>query len=96
MRSQIDRYTAGLAENFSICVHPQRNGASDREALAFACEEALETHVISIVSSGKDPEEIHAVKVIGAEEIQDPVSVDRIGAEFKASSFVACVHYDSK
>ena len=96
VRKQIHGDTAGFAEHFAVCVHPQRRAAPDRKALSLIREEPVEFQVVSIVSGRKDPEEIHAVEVSGAAHVQKAVTVYGIGTEFEPAAFVAGVHDNGK
>ena len=92
MRKNIDRDLTRLAQDFSVGVHPERNGAADRETPASVGEQAFKAQMISVIRSREDPEEVHAAEVICAEKIQKAVAVDRIGAEFEAASLITGVH----
>lgn len=92
MRKQVDRYLGGLAHDFSVCVHPEGNGALDRDTPSLIGKEPLEAQVVPVVSSGKDAEEIHTVEVACSEEVEDSVAARGIGTELKPASLVACIH----
>ena len=52
--------------------------------------------MLTVIGGGEDPEEVHAVEVIGAEKIQFAVRTHSVRAEFESAAFVAGVHDNGK
>ena len=92
MRKHIDCDLTGFAYDFSVCMHPERNGAPYRNALSLIREESLEAKMIAVVCSWEDPEKVHAVKVSGSKEAEYAVVVNCVGTELKTSALIASVH----
>ena len=62
------------------------------ETSAAVGEQAFKAEMISVIRSREDPEEIHAVQVICAKQIEYAVIVYSIRAELEPAPLITCIH----